>query len=154
MEGAWGGVWLPIRSADWRSWAGSGGALGVAGASHNMMPPSGAGLNTRKSKQRVAATWGHSFRIRTPLGRQAGLAVLGPGHSAAGAVACLSRQPLGFRTIWAVEYSFKEVLVIFHGTASPNGAFAPNLPVSVCVQLALAVGPKRRLRRSNPPPTG
>ena len=33
------------------------------------MPPSGAGLNTRKSKQRVAATWGYSFRIRTPTGR-------------------------------------------------------------------------------------
>ena len=48
MEGAWGGVWLPIRSADWRSWSGSGSALGVAGVSHNMMPPSGAVLNTRK----------------------------------------------------------------------------------------------------------
>ena len=47
MEGAWGGVWLPIRSADWRSWAGSGGALGVAGVSDITMPPSGADLKTR-----------------------------------------------------------------------------------------------------------
>ena len=45
MEGAWGGVWLLIRSADWRPWAGSGGALGVAGASQNAMPPSGTGAD-------------------------------------------------------------------------------------------------------------
>ena len=44
-------------------------ALGVASVSEITMPPSGAGLNTRKSKQRVAATWGYSFRIRTPSGR-------------------------------------------------------------------------------------
>ena len=66
MEGAWGGVWLLIRSADWRPWAGSGGALGVAGVSRNAMPTPGRILNTRKSKQLTAATFGYSFRIRTP----------------------------------------------------------------------------------------
>ena len=66
MEGAWGGVWLPIRSADWRLWAGSGGVLGVAGVSRNAMPTPGRVLSTRKSKRRSAATCGYSFRIRTP----------------------------------------------------------------------------------------
>ena len=66
MEVAWGGVWLPIRSADRRSWAGSVGALGVAGVSRNAMPPSGAGLNTRKRKQLTAATFGYSFGYRPP----------------------------------------------------------------------------------------
>ena len=68
MEGAWAGVWLPSRSADWRSWAGSGGALAVAGVSEITMPPSGAGLNTRKSKQRVAAHGG--TRIESELQRE------------------------------------------------------------------------------------
>ena len=62
MEGAWGGVWLLIRSADWRPWAGSGGVLGVAGVSRNAMPTPGRVLNTRKSKQLTAATFGYSFR--------------------------------------------------------------------------------------------
>ena len=66
MEGAWGGVWLPIRSADWRSWAGSGAALGVAGVSRNAMPTPEWVLNTRKRKQLTAATFGYSFGYRTP----------------------------------------------------------------------------------------
>ena len=61
MEGAWGGVWLPIRSADWRSWAGSGGALAVAGVSEITMPPSGNGLI--KHAQMIAAPRRHIWHL-------------------------------------------------------------------------------------------
>ena len=66
MEVAFGGVRLLIRSADRRSWAGSGGALAVAGVSRNAMPTPERVLNTRKRKQLTAATFGYSFGYRIP----------------------------------------------------------------------------------------
>ena len=66
MEVAWGGVRLPIRSADRRSWAVSWQVLAAKCVSRNAMPSPGWVLNTRKSKQLTAATCGYSFRIRTP----------------------------------------------------------------------------------------
>ena len=69
MEAAWGGVQLPILSADRRSWAVSWQILAELAAKcvpRNAMPSPGWVLNTRKSKQLTAATCGYSFRIRTP----------------------------------------------------------------------------------------
>ena len=62
MEVAWGGVRLPIRSADRRSWAVSWQVLAAKCVSRNAMPSPGWVLNTRKSKQLTAATCGSELR--------------------------------------------------------------------------------------------